>query len=91
MKFRNLVLTSAFVLAITASFAFKVKKQDSLAASIWDPIQTTQCDTYYLADDDCSIYNRGAQCTVRYNSTYTHVPAYYNDFPWCTYPLYHQF
>lgn len=90
MKFRNMLFASAFLMALTASFAFKTgtNKRFFINATFKD-INTC---TLGPVDDDCSRTNTGAQCTVYYRSTY--FPAYdrigilgYD----CKYPLYHQF
>ena len=91
MKFRKLILCGAFALALTASFAFKVEKEEYVTCSIKDPINPYHCITLLLTDDDCSTINTGPQCTAYLNTAHPEVPAYGDGFPGCVSPLYHAF
>jgi hypothetical protein len=89
-KFRKLLLGSGIAIALTASFAFKSANQNWTTVSIWDPINTYECDLGLIADGDCVAVDVGPQCTVYYSDTYPNVPAYAADEPTCTYPVYQQ-
>jgi hypothetical protein len=89
---RKFILGSGIALALTASFAFKgAKQQTYTTVSIWDPIETDECDSGLLADGDCVAVDVGPRCTVYYSSTYPSVPAYEEDGEnECYYPVYKQ-
>jgi len=75
IKIRNFVLLSAFVLALSAAFAFKSAPL-SINASIKDPVNSSMCITYMTVDPSCSQYNTGPQCTAYFSTTYPSNPAY---------------
>jgi hypothetical protein len=75
MKFKQLFLLSAVVLALTASLAFKAAPQ-YVVASTPDPYDEFSCRTLLMTNDWCSQYNTGPQCTVYVDASYPTQPAY---------------
>ncbi|NQX54427.1 hypothetical protein HQN86_12450 [Pedobacter panaciterrae] len=85
MKFRNLLMTAAFVLAVTSTFAFKSQGK----ALMW--FSFTSGGTCYANNDEtdqeyCESFFTGAQCT------YNTQPIFYYDEtgfppPTCSLPL----
>ncbi|MES2277931.1 MAG: hypothetical protein V4592_18025 [Bacteroidota bacterium] len=85
MKLRKLILGSAFVLALTASVAFKSARKGPINSTY--PNQFEQCN-YDVVDDDCAIPNTGARCM----GLSTGLPQFdYWTGLQCHYPLYHEF
>ena len=88
-RFKKLILGSGVVVALTASFAFKAVKQQSLIVSGWNPLNSHECVSGYDANqNDCTVEDTGPRCTFWYSSAYPNVPAFTNTEPECTQPLY---
>jgi hypothetical protein len=97
-KMKKVFFIGAFALTLVSSFAFKVeKKRFFQQCSAWDPlVPWGQCDNGMLTDDDCTIYNEGAQCTAEFDyggGAIYYQPAYSpgGGSPACFYPMNHQF
>ncbi|ACU04016.1 hypothetical protein [Pedobacter heparinus] len=94
MRFKKFFLLGAVAMALTATFAFKAKPE-FVVCSAKNPLNTFQCMTLLITDDDCTTYNTGDQCTTYYSASYPSLPAYtspgggVNPGP-CVVPLYHQ-
>ena len=94
MKIKKMFLATAFLVALTASFAFKAEKKQFFQNASWIPATSPwACETLGLTDSSCSQYNTGSECTTYDPYSQVNVQAYleYDPVPAynCTFPLYH--
>ena len=96
MKIKKIAMAFIFVLAITASFAFKAETTSKPKLLTWCSMHFVNspniCDLNATTDDGCYIWGTGSQCTVWDWEAQQDVQAYETDYitP-CSYPLYHQY
>ncbi|MBB5439619.1 hypothetical protein HDC92_003312 [Pedobacter sp. AK017] len=86
---KKIIYAGCIALALIGSFAFKPAVVSN--ASMFSPYNPNQCWNYIPADDNCSEYNTGPQCTFYYPQTGTNELLYVDFgtgvYP-CTVPLY---
>lgn len=92
MKLKKMFFVAAFLMAITASFAFKAEKKFDMNCT-WITVSTpADCEELGDTDSNCSQYNKGSECTTYDPGSQTQVQAYVENglaVYDCTFPLYH--